>query len=116
MLAASLAAKSGLLLSSVDWKKKIHLIKPVLVAAGFVLLLSSLLESTAFLTRWVGFVAFGVDSITYYPFDVFSAAAKGFSPALTYAALVLTVLSLAGPFLVGILKGTFGWFSKVLSS
>jgi hypothetical protein len=80
------------------------------------LLLASLLESTAFLTKWVGFVAFGVDSITYYPFNIYSGTANGFSPALAYVALVLMVLSLVGPFLVGVLKGTFGWFSKVLSS
>ena len=116
LLAASLAAKSGLLIRSVDWKKKIHFVKPVLVGVGFVLLLASLLESTAFLVKWVGFVAFGVDSVTYYPFDVFAGAANGFSPALTYVAFVLMVLSLAGPFLVGALKGAFGWFSKVLSS
>ncbi len=115
LLAASLAAKSGLLLGSVNSKKKVNYIKPVLVGAGLVLLLASLLESTAFLTKWVGFVAFGVDSVTYYPFNVYSSAANGFSPALTYIALVLMVLSLAGPFLVGILKGAFGWFSKVLS-
>ena len=116
LLAASLAVKSALLLGSLDWKKKIHYVKPMLVGAGLMLLLASLLESTSFLTKWVGFVAFGVGSITYYPFNINSAAANGFSPALTYVALVLIVLSLAGPFLVGILKGAFGWFSKVLSS
>ncbi len=116
LLAASIAAKSGLLLGSVNWKKKVHYVKPLLVAAGLLLLLASLLESTAFLTKWVGFVAFGVDSVTYYPFNVFSGAANGFSPALTYIALVLMVLSLIGSFLVGVLKGAFGWFFKVLSS
>ncbi len=116
LLSASLVAKSGLLLGSVDLKNKVHLVKPVLVGAGLLLLLASLLESTAFLTKWVGFVAFGVDSITYYPFNIYSGTANGFSPALAYVALVLMVLSLVGPFLVGVLKGTFGWFSKVLSS
>jgi 4-amino-4-deoxy-L-arabinose transferase-like glycosyltransferase len=116
LLAASLAAKSGLLISSVDWKNKIHFIKPVLVGVGFLLLLASLFESTAFLVKWVGFVAFGVDSVTYYPFDVFAGATNGFSPSLPYVAVVLIVLSLAGPFLISTLKGVFGWFSKVLSS
>jgi hypothetical protein len=83
---------------------------------GFLLLLASLVESTAFLVKWVGFVAFGVDSVTYYSFDIFAGATNGFSPALTYFAVVLMVFSLAGPFLVGTLKGVFGWFSKVLSS
>lgn len=116
LLSASLAAKSGLLIKSVDWKNKIHFVKPVLGGVGFLLLLASLLESTAFLVKWVGFVAFGVDSVTYYPFDVFAGAVKGFSPSLPYVAVVLIVLSLAGPFLVGTLKGGFGWLSKVLSS
>ncbi len=115
LLAASLAAKSGLLISSVDWKNKIHFVKPVLVGVGFLLLLASLLESTAFLVKWVGFVAFGVDSVTYYPFDVFSGAQNGFSPLLPYVAVVLMMVSVAGPFLAGILKGVFGWFSKVLN-
>jgi 4-amino-4-deoxy-L-arabinose transferase-like glycosyltransferase len=116
LLAASLAAKSGLLIKSVDWKKKIHFVKPVLVGVGIVLLLCSLLESTAFLVKWVGFVAFGVDSVTYYPFDVFSGATNGFSPALPYVAVVLMALSITGPFLVGSFKRVFGWLSKVLSS
>ena len=116
LLAASLVAKSGLLLGSVDWKKKVHYVKSVLVGVGLMLFLSSLLESTSFLTKWVGFVSFGVDSVTYYPFNIYSGAVNGFSPALTYVAVVLIVLSLAGPYLVGILKGAFGWFSKVLSN
>jgi 4-amino-4-deoxy-L-arabinose transferase-like glycosyltransferase len=116
LIAASLAAKSDLLIGSVDWKKKTHFIKPLLVGVGLVLVLASLLESTTFLTKWVGFVAFGVDSVTYYPFNVFSGAANGFSPALTYVALVLMVLILAVPFLVSVLRGAYRWFSKVLSS
>ena len=116
LLAASTASKSGLLLGSVDWKKKVHLNKPLLVGVGLVLVLASLLESTAFITKWVGFVAFGVDSVAYYPFNVFSEAANGFSPALTYVALVLMVLILAVPFLVGVLRGAYRWFSKVLLS
>jgi hypothetical protein len=116
LLAASLAAKSGLLIRSVNWKKKIHFVKPVFVGLGVVLLLASLLESTAFLVKWVGFVSFGVDSVTYYPFDVFAGAMKGFSPLLPYGAVVLMVFSLSGPVLISTLKGVFGWLSKVLSS
>jgi 4-amino-4-deoxy-L-arabinose transferase-like glycosyltransferase len=116
LLAASLAAKSGLLIKSVDWKNKIRSVKPVLIGLGGVLLLASLLENTAFLVKWIGFVSFGVDSVTYYPFDVFSGATNGFSPLLPYVAVVLIVLSLTGPFLRGTLKGVFGWLSKVLSS
>ena len=114
-LAASLAAKSGLLISSVDWKNKTHYIKPVFVGVGFLLLLASLLESTAFLSRWVGFVSFGVDSVTYYSFDVFSGAVNG-SQVYAYVAAVLMIFSLAVPLLLSALKRTFGWLSKVLSS
>lgn len=116
LLAASLAAKSGLLIGSVNWKNKIHFAKPLLVGVGFVLLLASLLESTAFLVKWVGFVSFGVNSVTYYPFDVYAGAMNGLSPTLPYVAVVLMVLTLAGPFLLGALKGVLGWFSKILSS
>ncbi len=71
LLAASLATKSSLLIRSTDWKNKASLVKPALIIAGIVLLFSSLLESTLFLLKWVGFASFGVDSVTYYPFDVF---------------------------------------------
>jgi 4-amino-4-deoxy-L-arabinose transferase-like glycosyltransferase len=115
-LAASLAAKGSLLLKSVDWKNKSHLLKPSLVLGGFILLLASLLESTFFLTKWIGFVAFGVDSVTYYPFNVYSMAANGFSRALTYSAVILIVLSLAGPLLMGAFKDMLKWFKQILSS
>jgi len=116
LLAASLAAKSSLLIASMDWKKKIHLVKLILVGAGLVLLFGSLLESAVFLGKWVGFVAFGVDSVTYYPFDVFSGPMDGYFQAFHYAAIVLILLSISVPFIVGALKRPFGWLSKVLSS
>ena len=115
-LAASLATKGRLLLWSVDWKNKACRLKSALVSVGVILLLACVLESTFFLTRWVGFVAFGVDSVVYYPFDVYLVSANGFSPFLTYLAALLMVLSVAGPFLAGALKGALGWFSKILSS
>lgn len=116
LLAASLAAKSGLLIRSMDWKKKIHLIKPVLVGVGLILLFASLVESTMFLVKWSGFVAFGVDSVTYYPFDVFSMPMDGYFQPFHYAAIVLIVLSLTGSFMLNGLKKPFGLLSKVLSS
>jgi 4-amino-4-deoxy-L-arabinose transferase-like glycosyltransferase len=97
LLAASLAKKSGMLMSSVDWKKKIHLVKPVLVGFGAVLLLASLFESIVFLNRWVGFVSFGVNSVTYYPFDVYSGPLESYFQAFHYAAIVLVVFSVAFP-------------------
>ena len=116
LLAASLAAKSSVLIASVDWKKKIHLVKPVLVGFGVVLLFASLLESIVFLGKWVGFVAFGVDSVTYYPFDVYSGPIQSYFQAFHYAAIVLVVFSVALPLLVRGLKKPFDWLSRVLSS
>ena len=102
LLAASFTIKSSLLISATDWKKKASLVKPALVVVGVVLLFSSLLESMMFLLKWVGFASFGVDSVTYYPFDVFSGPASGYFAPLHYAAFALIVLSLMAPL---ILKG-----------
>ena len=115
LLAASWAAKSRLLIGSMDWRKKIHLIKPFFVGLGLVLLLGSMLESIVFLNRWVGFASFGVDSVIYYPFDVFSGPMEGVQ-VFHYAAFGLILLCIAGPFLVSVLKRPYGWLSKVLSS
>ena len=101
-LAASLATKGSLLISSTDWKKKASLVKPALVGVGIVLLFSSLLESMLFLLKWVGFASFGVDSVTYYPFDVFSGPMSGYFVPLHYAGFVLIALSLVAPL---VLKG-----------
>jgi hypothetical protein len=103
LLAASLATKGKLLIWSTDRKKKANLVKTVLVIAGVVLLFSSLLESTLFLLKWVGFASFGVDSVTYYPFDVFSGPMSGYFVPFHYAGFALIVLSLAAPL---ILEGT----------
>ncbi|MCL5949621.1 MAG: hypothetical protein M1490_04000, partial [Candidatus Bathyarchaeota archaeon] len=106
LLAASLTAKGGLLITSIEWKKKTHLIKPVLVGVGVVLLFSSLLESILFLIKWVGFVSFGVDSVTYYPFDVFSGPMDSYFQEFHYAGIVLTVLSIISPFIMmGVKRG-----------
>jgi 4-amino-4-deoxy-L-arabinose transferase-like glycosyltransferase len=116
LLAASLAAKSGLLIGSMEWKEKIHLIRPIIVGVGLVLLFASMLESTLFLNKWSGFVAFGVDSVTYYPFNVFSGPMYGYFQAFHYAAIVLMVLSIMLPFIVSGFKRGFGGLSRVLFS
>jgi 4-amino-4-deoxy-L-arabinose transferase-like glycosyltransferase len=113
LLAASLAAKSSILISSVDWKKKIHLVKTVLVGFGIVLLLASIVESIVFLIEWVGFVSFGVDSVTYYPFDVYSVPVESYFQLFHYVAIVLVVLSVALPLLVIGLKNFFFSRSRV---
>jgi 4-amino-4-deoxy-L-arabinose transferase-like glycosyltransferase len=104
LLASSLIAKSGLIISSIDWKKKIQLVKPVFVGVGLVLLLASILESTLFLNKWSGFVSFGVDSVTYYPFNVFSGPVNGYFQELHYAAIVLIVLNITLPLILGSFK------------
>lgn len=116
LLAASLADKSGILLGSMEHKKS-HLIKPVFVGAGMILLFASMVESTLFLNYWWGFAAFGVDTVTYYPFDLFSEAMeRGFLEQLHYGVLSLMVISLVLPSVTAVLKRPFGWLRMVLSS
>lgn len=94
LLAASLADKSAVLINSIKRKKK-DLLIPVLVGAGLVLLFSSLTENIIFLNGWTGFVAFGVDSVTYYGFNLFSEAVnRNMLDALHQSALILIVTSI----------------------
>jgi 4-amino-4-deoxy-L-arabinose transferase-like glycosyltransferase len=107
LLAASLADKGGLLIASMERKKPFRFVKPVLVGLGIVLLFSSLVESIMFVGKWSGFVAFGVDSVTYYQFNVFSGPMDNFR-LLHDAAFVLVMLSLVFPFIVKGIKKTYG--------
>jgi len=75
LLAASLADKGAVLLNSLA-RERFWVIKPVLGVVGLVLLLATLVESLLFLNAWTGFVAFGVDSVTYYGFVVNSDAVE----------------------------------------
>lgn len=109
LLAASLADKGALLIASADWKKRIHWVKPILVGIGLVLLFASLVESITFLDKWVGFVAFGVDSVTYYGFNVFSGPMNNYFQLFHTAAFVLIALSLVFPFIAWAFKKSFGW-------
>ncbi|MCL4430035.1 MAG: glycosyltransferase family 39 protein, partial [Chloroflexi bacterium] len=111
LLAAALATKGSLLVASVDWKKKADLVKPILVGFGVVLLFASLLESMMFLVKWVGFASFGVNSVTYYPFDVFSGPMGGYVQGFHDAAFVLVVLSLVFPFMVRGIRMALRYFS-----
>jgi 4-amino-4-deoxy-L-arabinose transferase-like glycosyltransferase len=116
LLAASLLQKISILIGTIDWKKKIHFVKPVLVGFGLVLLLASLIESMVFLNEWVGFVSFGVDSVTYYPFDVYSIPEESSLQAFHNAAIILVVFSTALPLLASFFKKLFAWRSKVQPS
>jgi hypothetical protein len=81
-----------------------------------VLLLASMVESIVFLNEWVGFVSFGVDSVTYYPFDVYSAPIESYFQASHNAAIVLIVFSVALPLMASGFKKLFVWRSRVQSS
>jgi 4-amino-4-deoxy-L-arabinose transferase-like glycosyltransferase len=105
LLAASLADKGKILFGSLELKKKSELLKPVLVGVGSVLPFASLLESTLFLNDWTGFVSFGVDSVTYYGFNLFSEAmSEALLKPLHFAGLILAVGSLLTPSIVSLLK------------
>jgi 4-amino-4-deoxy-L-arabinose transferase-like glycosyltransferase len=105
LLAASVADKGWALIGGVDWGKKIHWVRPVFVGVGLVLVFASLVESTLFLNAWVGFVAFGVDSVTYYGFNVYSdSLGRDAVGQWHLAGLVLAAAALAVPPLVSLLK------------
>jgi hypothetical protein len=77
------------------------------VGVGLVLLFASLLESTLFLNDWTGFVSFGVDSVTYYGFDLFSEAMpKDVLLPMHYAALAFVVGSLCLPSIYSMMHGS----------
>ncbi len=116
LLAASLAQKSSMLIRTVNWKKTIHFVKPVLVGFGMVLLLASMVESIVFLNEWIGFVSFGVDSVTYYPFDVYSTPKESYFQAFHNAAIILVLVSVGLPLLASGFKKFIVWRSRVQSN
>jgi 4-amino-4-deoxy-L-arabinose transferase-like glycosyltransferase len=75
LLAASIADKAPAVLGGVSWKQKIHAKKTILIAAGLLLIIGSLVESILFLNIWVIYASFGVDSVTYYPLNLYANAA-----------------------------------------
>ena len=119
LLSASLVNKSGSLVGSMDPRRRIHKIKPVLIGIGLVLLMGSMVESVMFLNSHEsdGLVWFDVDSNgNYFPFNLFSQPVNSFFQEIHYAAIVLIMLSLIFPSLVSSLKKGFLWLSMVLSS
>jgi 4-amino-4-deoxy-L-arabinose transferase-like glycosyltransferase len=100
LLAASLVHKSNLLIDSIKQKTKQYYIRLSLSGAGFALLFASLIESTLFLEKWVGFVSFGVDSVTYYGFFVFSEPNYTNLALYHNLALAIVVCSIALPPLI----------------
>ena len=109
LLAASLIHKASLLLGSVKRKTKEFYIRLGLVGFGVALLFTSLLESTLFLEKWTGFVAFGVDTVTYYGFNVFTEPVYTNLILFHNAAFVLIICSLALPPLIKPLQKKLGF-------
>ena len=110
--------KSDSIVGSMDPKRQIHKIKPVLAGIGLILLLASMVESVMFLNSHEsdGLVWFDVDSSNYFPFNLFSQPVNSYFQEIHYAAIVLMMLSLIFPSLVSSLKRGFLWLSMVLSS
>jgi len=104
LLAASLIYKGRLLLKSMERKTKEFYIRLCLAGFGVALLFASLLESILFLEKWVGFVAFGVDTVTYYGFNVFTEPIYTDLALYHNIAFVLIICSLALPPLLGSLR------------
>jgi 4-amino-4-deoxy-L-arabinose transferase-like glycosyltransferase len=98
LVAASVADKGAVLLAGGGWKKWV---RPVLVAVGLLLVFASLLQSVQFLGSWVDYASFGVDSVTYYPFNLYMQTIYGsVLHPLQYGALALILISLLMPAIV----------------
>jgi 4-amino-4-deoxy-L-arabinose transferase-like glycosyltransferase len=117
LLAASIADKGAGLLGSMEWKNKIQWVKPVLIVVGLVLVFASLLESVQFLNKWVDYAWFGVDTVTYYPFNLFSKTMfSDILMPLQYFALALVVCSMFLPYIVGVFKRSMYGLKKILAN
>jgi hypothetical protein len=112
-----LTDKGKVLLGSIEPKKLSGIFKLVLVGVGLILLFASLIQSVLFLNDWTGFVSFGVDSVTYYGFELFSEAMidEVLLP-LHYGALVLIVGSMFLPLMLRIASRSFKGLNKALKS
>ena len=115
LIAASITDKGAGLLGSMEWKNKIQWIKPVLIAVGLVIVFASLLESVQFLNRWVDYAWFGVDTVTYYPFNLFSKTIfSDILMPLQYFGLALVVCSMFLPTIVGAFARLMYGLKKIL--
>jgi 4-amino-4-deoxy-L-arabinose transferase-like glycosyltransferase len=103
LLAASLADKGARLLTDVKGRSRREPAKSVVVVVGLVLLVAALVESVVFLVEWEGFVSFGVDSVIYYGFEVYSPVTDYFAE-LHYLGLAVILASLALPLLFNALR------------
>lgn len=98
LIAASVADKGALLLADGGWKKWV---RPLLVAVGLLLVFASMLESVQYLGNWYDYASFGVDTVTYYPFNLYMQTAyASVLHTLQLGALTLIVVSLCLPAIV----------------
>jgi 4-amino-4-deoxy-L-arabinose transferase-like glycosyltransferase len=106
LLAASVADKGALLISDGVWRKtRMQWVVPVLVAIGLLLVFGSMIESVHYLSVWYDYASFGVDSVTYYPFNLYTQTS--YIPVLhimQYSALALILACLLLPTLTSRLK------------
>lgn len=118
LLAASVADKGATVLADGGWRKtRIQWVKPALVAAGLLLIFASMVQSVQYLGGWVDYAFFGVDTITYYPFNLYMQTAYGpVLLTLQYGALALILLSLFSPAIFGDLKGALLKLKTILST
>jgi len=103
LLAASLADKGARLIVEAKLPRRRELAKSIVAAVGLVLLVAALVESVFFLVEWEGFVSFGVDTVVYYGFEVYSPVVDYFAE-LHYMGLAVILASLTLPLLFNILR------------
>jgi 4-amino-4-deoxy-L-arabinose transferase-like glycosyltransferase len=117
LIAGSLTDKGKVLLVTIEPKKLSSLVKLALVGVGLILLFASLLESVLFLNDWTGFVSFGVDSVTYYGFELFSEAMTNeVLLPMHYAALILIVGSMFLPWMFSMMHRSLKGLNRALKS
>jgi 4-amino-4-deoxy-L-arabinose transferase-like glycosyltransferase len=113
LLAASVIDKGKMFFGT----RKKQWINPAFIGAGIALLFASLLESTLYLNTWTGFVSFGVDSVTYYGFEVYSETLSlDVLIPLHFGALSLMVASLFFPKMVAAMKRSLKTLHTALTS
>jgi hypothetical protein len=118
LLAASVADKGAAVLADGSWKKApMQLVKPALVVAGLLLLFASMIESIRYLGGWVDYASFGVDTVTYYPLNLYAQTAySSVLQMLQYGALALILLSFFLPSIVSKLKRSAMKLKLILST
>jgi 4-amino-4-deoxy-L-arabinose transferase-like glycosyltransferase len=118
LIAASIVDKGATVLADGSWKKLPALpVKPILVAVGLLLVFASLVQSVMYLDGWVDYASFGVDSVTYYPLDLFAQTAyRSVLVIIQYGALALILVSFFLPTIVSRVKRSASKLKLMLST